>query len=123
MAASVEARGPFVDDHNLVEFVTNIPFKHKMVWNSKLQKIRALFKSSANASEVLDTNKYILRKIGSRYLPNTIAYRKKLGFPTPLDDWFENGMIDYAKEILLDQMAINRNIFDKHKMENFLNNS
>ena len=44
MAASVEARVPFVDDHRLVDFVTMIPFKYKMVWNSKFSKIQALFK-------------------------------------------------------------------------------
>ena len=120
MAASVEARVPFVDDHNLVDFVTKIPFHHKMEWNSKFQKMRALFLSSFNASEVLDTNKAILRKIGSTMLPNNIAYRKKLGFPTPLDNWFKTGMIDYAKEILLDPISINRNLFNNNKMEKFL---
>ena len=123
MAASVEARVPFVDDHELVEFVTQIPFKYKMLWKSKLHKLKAIYNSSSNASEVLDINKYILRKVGSKMLPNSIAYRKKLGFPTPLDDWFKTGLIDYAREILLDQVAINRNLFKKEKMENFLKNN
>ena len=123
MAASVEARVPFVDDHELVEFVTQIPFKYKMLWKSKLHKLRAIYNSSSNASEVLDINKYILRKVGSKMLPNSIAYRKKLGFPTPLDDWFKTGLIDYAREILLDQVAINRNLFKKDKMEKFLKNN
>mgnify|MGYP001419632779 CR=1 FL=1 len=120
MAASVEARVPFVDDHDLVEFATNIPFKYKMVWNSKFDKLKSVFRSSANVSEVLDTNKYILRKVGSRFLPNSIAFRKKLGFPTPLDNWFKTGLIDYAKEILLDDRAVKRNLFNKVKMEKFL---
>ena len=123
MAASVEARVPFVDDHELVEFVTQIPFKYKMLWKSKLHKLKAIYNSSSNASEVLDINKYILRKVGSKMLPNSIAYRKKLGFPTPLDDWFKTGLIDYAREILLDQVAINRNLFKKDKMEKFLKNN
>ena len=54
-------------------------------------------------------------------LPNSIAFRKKLGFPTPLDDWFKTGLINYAREILLDQVALNRNLFKKDKMESFLN--
>ena len=81
----------------------------------------ALFRSSFNASEVLDTNKAILRKIGSTMVPNNIAYRKKLGFPTPLDNWFKTGMIEYAKEILLDSVSINRNLFNNNKIEKFLN--
>ena len=120
MAASVESRVPFVDDHELVDFVTNVPFKYKMVWNSLLDRFKALFYSSANASEVLDTNKFILRKTGAQLLPKEIAYRKKLGFPTPLDNWFKTGLINYAREILLDQFAIDRNIFNKEKMEKFL---
>ena len=123
MAASVESRVPFVDDHNLVNFATQIPFQYKMEWNSKFQKFRALFRSSFNASEVLDTNKAILRKIGSTMLPNNIAYRKKLGFPTPLDDWFKTGMMEYAKEILLDRASIHRNLFKNNKMEKFLNSN
>ena len=120
MAASVESRVPFVDDHELVDFVTNVPFKYKMVWNSLLDRFKALFYSSANASEVLDTNKFILRKTGAQLLPKKIAYRKKLGFPTPLDNWFKTGLINYAREILLDQSAIDRNIFNNEKMEKFL---
>ena len=76
MAASVEARVPFVDDHELIDFATKTPFKYKMVWNSNFQKIRALFHSSSNVSEVFDTNKFILRKVGSELLPDSIAYRK-----------------------------------------------
>ena len=119
MAASVEARVPFVDDHRLVDFVTMIPFKYKMVWNSKFSKIQALFKNSSDVSEILDTNKYILRKLGSKFLPDSIAFRKKLGFPTPLDSWFKTGLISYAKDILLDKVARDRNLFDTGKLENF----
>ena len=72
------------------------------------------------AREVLDTNKAILRKIGSTMVPNNIAYRKKLGFPTPLDNWFKTGMIEYAKEILLDSVSINRNLFNNNKLCLFL---
>ena len=72
MAASVEARVPFVDDHELVDFVTKIPFKYKMAWNSKLDQLRAIYHSSANASEVLDINKFILRKVEHNF------FQKKL---------------------------------------------
>ena len=73
-------------------------FHYKIKWNSKLSKIRALFHSSFKVSEWLDTNKYLLRMLGARVLPSKIAFRKKLGFPTPLDNWFETGMINLAKE-------------------------
>lgn len=123
MAASVEARVPFVDDHELVDFVTNIPFHHKMRWKSKTHQFRATFHDSFRASEWLDINKYILRRLGHKLLPQEITKRKKLGFPTPLDSWFKGGLIDFAKEILLDDMTINRGIFKRGKMEEFLSST
>ncbi len=121
MAASVEARVPFVD-HELVEFVTQIPFKYKMRWKSFLHKMLALFHSSFSASEWLDINKDILRKVGSRLLPEEIYSRKKLGFPTPLDLWIKQGLSKQAKEILLDPIVFRRGIFRRDKVEDLLNN-
>ena len=121
MAASVEARVPFVD-HELVEFVTQIPFKYKIRWKSFLHKLWALFYSSFSASEWLDINKYILRKIGSRLLPPEIFSRKKLGFPTPLDLWIKQGLMEQAREILLDPSVFRRGIFRRDRIENLLNN-
>lgn len=122
MAASVEARVPFVDDHNLVEHVIGIPYYYKMKWKSGLHKLMAIFHSSFEASEWLDTNKYLLRKMGSTLLPSEIAGRRKLGFPTPLDSWLSDGMLGHAKEILLDDMAVSRGLFDQNKIERYLNN-
>ena len=123
MAASVEARVPFVDDHELVEHVINIPYHYKLKWKSRLHEMKSLFYSSFRASEWLDTNKYLLRRVGSLILPDTIASRKKLGFPTPLDLWLKNGMLDYAKEILLDDMSIRRGLFDRNELEKYMNSN
>ena len=49
-------------------------------------------------SEIHDTPKYLLRKLGYKYLPSEIITRKKVGFPVPLTSWFsnlENISIDY----------------------------
>ena len=121
MAASVEARVPFVD-HELVEFVSSIPFKYKMKWKSMKHKISSIFLNSFEASEVLDDSKYILRKLGGALLPNEIVYRKKKGFPVPLDSWINNGMQNYAKEILLDDVTRRRGILQTDKVEKLLNN-
>ena len=42
MAASVEARVPFLDV-NLVEFVSKVPSKYKLKWKNKLNKICSIF--------------------------------------------------------------------------------
>ncbi|MBL1140616.1 MAG: asparagine synthase (glutamine-hydrolyzing) [Proteobacteria bacterium] len=121
MAAGVEARVPFVD-HELIEFVSTIPFKYKMRWKSPLHKVLSIFSNSFNASEVLDDSKYILRKFGATILPSEIAFRKKKGFPVPLDSWVNKGMKSYAKEILLDDVTIRRGIFRADMVEKLINN-
>ena len=88
MQASVEARVPFLD-HNLIEFSYNhIPYRIKLKWLNGNSKNEAINLTSKNYSEVLDTPKYILRKLSYKYLPKEIIERKKVGFPVPLNDWF-----------------------------------
>jgi asparagine synthase (glutamine-hydrolysing) len=66
MAASVETRVPFLD-HELVEFVFSLPTRLKV---------------RGGDSKVLP-KKYLLR-----YFPREFVYRPKMGFPTPVFDWF-----------------------------------
>ena len=90
MQASVEARVPFLD-HNLIEFAySKIPYSLKLKWKSKESKIKAKSISSSDYSEDLDTPKYLLRKIAYNYIPEHIVDRKKVGFPVPLTEWFDN---------------------------------
>ena len=119
MAVGVEARVPFVD-HELVTFVTNMPFKYKIRWNSPLALFRALFHASSEISEWLDTTKYLLRRVGADLLPREIANRKKLGFPTPLDRWMESGLRQLAHDLLLNPRSRARGIFDPLKLKRFL---
>ena len=122
MAAGVEARVPFVD-HELVEFVSQIPIKYKLKWKNNISKYRSLFSNSFKFSEKLDISKFLLRKIGLELLPKIIPYRKKKGFPVPLDSWAKNGLLEYAKEILLDERAIKRNIFKIKELKSLLDNN
>lgn len=119
MAASLEGRVPFVD-HELIETFIRMPVRHKMRWNSASSRLRSLTTPAFAASETLDTTKTLLRDVAARYLPPELAQRKKMGFPTPLDDWMRAGMLDYAKEILLDPSSRRRGIFDHTAMERFL---
>lgn len=121
MAASVEARAPFVD-HELVEFVATIPYSYKLRWRSPLCKARAVFVSSSSASERLDESKSILRTYAKHLLPKEIVHRKKLGFPVPLDHWLTGGPREVAKNILLDQTTRNRGLFRPDTIETLLTN-
>lgn len=120
MSSALEARVPFVD-HELIEAVVHIPHQHKMRWNSLGSQFKSLFHTSFEASEWLDTSKILVRKMGDGLVPKEIAYRKKLGFPTPLDQWMEGEMKDVAKDILLDQTSRERGIFDYQEVEQLLN--
>ena len=65
MAASVECRVPFLD-HRLVNKAVNLPLSCRLHGS---------------------TDKWILKEIAAHYLPREIVYRKKLGFPLPLQDF------------------------------------
>ena len=99
MQTSVEARVPFLD-HNLIEFsYRNIPYNLKLRWVNEEAKNKASSMNSNQYSEKLDTPKYLLRKLSYKYLPKEIVERKKIGFPVPLTEWFDN-LESLAKEFL-----------------------
>jgi len=116
MANSIEARVPFLD-HELIEFINTVPFEFKIRWKSKFHKYKALFSNNFVFSEIYDTNKYLLRKLGEKYLPNQIAQNKKLGFPLPMNEWMQDERI---REILLDNKTLSRNIFNKNSLVKLL---
>ena len=99
MQTSVEARVPFLD-HNLIEFAySKIPYSLKLKWKSDESKVNAKSISSVNYSEDLDTPKYLLKKIAYNHMPDYIVDRKKVGFPVPLTEWFDN-LEEMANQLL-----------------------
>jgi asparagine synthase (glutamine-hydrolysing) len=81
MANSLEVRTPFLDV-NLVNYVFSI--------DSKLK--------------VGDTNKYLLKKIASKYIPDAIIHRSKKGFNSPFNEWIFD---EYGDSILEDILRVN----------------
>lgn len=69
MAASIEAREPYLD-YKLVEFMMNVP---------------------ATLKYAHSTTKYLLKKVAEEFLPHDIIYRKKVGFGAPTSRWFTQG--------------------------------
>ena len=95
----MEVRVPFLD-HNLIEFVySKVPYNLKLKWKSKQAEHKAKKMVSSAYSEILDTPKYLLRKIAYNYIPKSIVDRKKVGFPVPLTQWFSN-LEEMAKTLL-----------------------
>jgi len=102
MATGLELRSPFLN-HNLIERVATIPVSYKLRRFSK---------------------KWILKKmlIDKNILPPQIVYRKKMGFISPLKNWFRGELRDYVRDTILDSKLISMNIFQKEKLEEYLNN-
>jgi asparagine synthase (glutamine-hydrolysing) len=119
MACSVEARVPFVD-HRLVEFAFTIPFKYKIKWNSKEGEDMSKLLMSSEISELYDTPKYILKKSYEGIIPDEILYRKKVGFPAPLNSWLGGDFNSYAKRLLLSKEATNRNLYNSKNVKKWL---
>ncbi len=104
MGASVEGRVPFLD-HELVEHAFGLP--HDV-------KVRGF------------VGKWLVKQIALKYLPETIVYRRKVGFRLPLTQWFRGQLRDLCydrictREGLLMQMfdgAALRKVLDDHCSE------
>ena len=78
MAASIEARMPFLD-HVLFEYVAGMPEEMKLRGR---------------------TSKYILRQIARGLLPESIRQRKKHGFDVPVNRWLRNDLRPMLHELL-----------------------
>lgn len=88
MAASLEARTPFLD-YRLVEWANRQP-------NSV--KVR---RNGINQYET----KSVLRRFCAKRLPKTIIDRPKRGFPDPANQWIANGLHSWAHETLLSSQS------------------
>jgi asparagine synthase (glutamine-hydrolysing) len=92
MANSLEVRSPFLD-HKFVEFAAAIPNSLK-VRNGE--------------------TKYILKKAFSKFLPQEILDRKKMGFSIPLNKWFRDDLRPLAYETLLNNNYEINTLFNKN---------
>lgn len=104
MAASLEARTPFLD-YRLVEWANRQP-------NAVKVKRKGL-----NQYET----KSVLRRFCSRRLPKTIIDRPKRGFPDPANIWLENGLEPWARDTLFNTQSKLGAILEKNVMNAVLN--
>jgi asparagine synthase (glutamine-hydrolysing) len=98
MAASIEARVPFLD-HKLVEFISTLPDS----W--RVDELR---------------RKRVLREAARTLLPRQILKRRKVGFRVPVDEWFAGGMRDYLYEHLRSADSLTRNYFNTAVLDRIL---
>lgn len=98
MAASLEARMPFLD-HELAEFVSSLPDRYR---------VRGM------------QTKWILRQAMRRVLPDSILNRPKVGFRVPVNEWFRGKMRTYLCDHLTDQASLTRAYYQRNELERIL---
>ncbi|HEX6052247.1 MAG TPA: asparagine synthase (glutamine-hydrolyzing) [Gemmatimonadaceae bacterium] len=94
MAHSLEARNPFLD-RRVAEFAMRLPAE----WKMKSRRI-----------------KYVTRKLGERYLPHDLLYRKKQGFGFPLGLWFRSELRHLIEQVAETSRLAEHGIFRREEM-------
>jgi len=97
MRNSLEVRTPFLD-FNLVDYVFSIDSKIK----------------------VGNTNKHLLKKVASKYIPESIINRTKKGFNSPFNEWIHE---EYKDSILETILNVNNetNLFNEEYLKQIYN--
>jgi len=103
MAFSIEGRLPFLD-HTLIETAFSIPTKYKYKYNQGVQK-------------------YILKKVAEKHVPETVMKMPKKGLGIPLEHWMKNELLTFKndhinqlkKRNLLSKSGIDKTLKSKNK--------
>lgn len=98
MAASIEARSPFLD-HKVVEWSARVPDQFKVKGRS---------------------GKYLLKKAFADYLPENVRNHRKQGFGIPLGAWFRGPLHSWTKELLLGSESPLVEWFEKKTLSSLL---
>jgi asparagine synthase (glutamine-hydrolysing) len=97
MAASLEARVPFLD-HELVELAATMPAEIKMAQDGK----------------------GILKDVGREVIPPEVIDRPKGYFPVPALKYLQGDFLDYVRDALTSQSARERSLFRPEYVETLL---
>ena len=98
MAASLEARMPFID-HKLAAFVSALPDRYRVRGGQ---------------------TKWILREAMRQLLPEHILRRPKVGFRVPVNEWFQTTMRDYLYDHLTGQDSRTRGYYHQQRLMQIL---
>lgn len=100
MAASLEARVPFLDEE-MIKLAVSMPLSYKLPQGGK----------------------YILKQLGRKILPKQIVDRPKGYFPVPTLKYIEGSTLELMREVLSPTKIKERGIFNSQSIENLFKNS
>lgn len=98
MAASLELRPPFLD-RRVVELAFRLPSRFKVHRG---------------------TSKWLVKQVALRSIPESIVYRRKVGFRVPLDAWFREGLEAFAWDALTSSDSFASKVFDQSVVRQIL---
>jgi asparagine synthase (glutamine-hydrolysing) len=90
MAAGIETRPPFTD-YRVVERMFRLPPRHR------IRGVR---------------QKWLLKRVAERYLPNDIVHRPKAPFGAPLRAWMRGPLAPMVDELLSESAVKQRGLYD-----------
>lgn len=90
MAVGLEAREPLLD-HRLLEFAASLPER---------MRVRG------------GQGKWLMKKTMEGHLPHDILYRPKMGFVTPIDQWFRGPLAAEARALSTSRTFSKMDLFD-----------
>ena len=103
MGNSLETRIPFLDNR-VVEYAWQIPLDYKLKkTNNKV------------------INKWILKEILYKYIPEEFFDRPKSGFGIPLGEWFRGPLKEWAEDLISENLLKKYNLIDSKIVQNIWN--
>jgi asparagine synthase (glutamine-hydrolysing) len=98
MANSIENRVPYLDV-DLVNFIESLPIHFKVQGK---------------------TGKFLHRQAVKEWIPREIIQRKKRGFSTPVDEWFQDTLAETLEDLISDSDSFSRLYFNVDSLKKII---
>src|SRR6185295_6401703 len=117
-----ETRVPFLDN-DLIDFAMRLPVRMKLRSLGEVVRLNEN-EPGAKAQQYFERTrdgKVLLRKVLSRFVPETIADSPKQGFSAPDASWFRGESLDYVRRTLMGPSARIYDLLDRKTVQGLIN--
>jgi len=98
MATSLEVRAPLCD-YRLLEYATSLPHQYRLKGT---------------------TTKYILKDVAKKWLPTEIVDRKKVGFDSPIGQWFKDELAGFLGSFMSRENIEKSGLFNPDSVQSLI---